>query len=486
MPQNRRGTRLYLRDSGMFSRVVLKFAMILPMIGGGWAQSSPGTSYLTSFGAKCDGNSNDTAAIANWLASAVTHHQLIAPPGVCIFRSALATPAGGLSQVAVTGAGPYQTTFLYDGSSTTINLLTIGDGTHPYVNWLLQGFRIASTTKMTAGTGLYLEEFWRSSLLGVVIDGQDGTGNLWNGIWFHGTDFVTWDAGQVSAQNDGVRVDGTPATGQADLFLSHLKVAPSNGSRMAVGIHVGGGFGGFACDSASVIGSATNVLVDNALVTQPNREVNLATNCFVDSAINTNVLVNDALANGSNLFFGGWNASAKRYGYFIESFKNGNISFSGNTIYNNGTDGVYFGDTSVNASFSSNVQVYKNGTSGTGYGINAGAPITLRSPLPTMYNNTSGGTNGVMPNVLVRQLGTGVSPTGAANAPLVARITFPIGFPNAVVPSTCTATLDGSSNQAPTRTIDMKEISNVGANVAIVSSVTETIGIPFSWHCSGY
>src|SRR5271163_2792354 len=70
--------------------------------GGRATAGEPHVVRLIDEGAKCDGVTDDTAAIAAWLAAATPHVVLRAPAGVCVFTSALAAPAGGLGAVAIT------------------------------------------------------------------------------------------------------------------------------------------------------------------------------------------------------------------------------------------------------------------------------------------------------------------------------------------------------------------------------------------------
>jgi hypothetical protein len=145
---------------------------------------------LTDQGAKCDGETDDSAAITAWLALAKPHVVLQAPAGVCIFRSALAVPAGGMNNVKIAGEGAYQTILEYAGLSTEIDLLTIGDGVQNYINWSLEGFSITSATTMTSGAGMHIKKLGRSHIREVVWDGQDGRGTLFDGVWFDSVDEI--------------------------------------------------------------------------------------------------------------------------------------------------------------------------------------------------------------------------------------------------------------------------------------------------------
>ena len=145
------------------------------------------------FNAIGNGIVDDTAAIAAWLAALqVAPSPVIgyAPVGNYIFKSALSLGIGGKQGVTIAGDGPYQTIFTYAGTSTTSDLLSIGDGSNFCINWSLRDFKVTSNTTMTAGTGLRMKRLVRSFVTRVVLDGQDGTGKLWNGFWFDSIDEI--------------------------------------------------------------------------------------------------------------------------------------------------------------------------------------------------------------------------------------------------------------------------------------------------------
>ncbi|WP_204270711.1 hypothetical protein, partial [Escherichia coli] len=90
----------------------------------------------------------------------------------------------------------------------------------------------------------HIKRLNRSEFLDVIWDGQDGTGNLWNGVWFDQIDEDFVDGFEARGQNDALRVNGAVGSGpKAGLFLSHGKIAGSG-----VGIRQGGAFGGLAVD----------------------------------------------------------------------------------------------------------------------------------------------------------------------------------------------------------------------------------------------
>ena len=67
----------------------------------------------TDFGAKCDGATDDTAAIQNWLNKAAANVHLVAPGGTCLFSTPLTIAP--VNSLTITGAGSGATIFTYKG-----------------------------------------------------------------------------------------------------------------------------------------------------------------------------------------------------------------------------------------------------------------------------------------------------------------------------------------------------------------------------------
>ncbi len=345
---------------------------------------------LRNYGAVGNGVTDDTTAITAWLTAIQAATSPVvgyAPVGNYIFKSALSIGSGGKSNVTIHGDGPYSTIFTYAGATTTIDLLTIGDGTNQCKNWHLSNFKITSTTTMTAGTGFRMKRFVRSFLNNIIMDGQDGTGKLWNGFWFDSIDFVCVDGFEARGANDGLRVCGTLAGGQADLFLRAGKISGSN-----VGLRIGGGFGGFQIDDTDVIANNYNVIIDQTLTGTPNLQLFFGKG-FASDVCNIGPgfqLVDVGLASESVLIFtGAWIASSPNVGLNIGPGTVFRVNFTGGTVTNCGHDGVYdqSGGTAV-LSFVG-VKVYNNGLV-TGYGISSSSTAYINIQSCSFEGNGSG------------------------------------------------------------------------------------------------
>jgi len=335
------------------------------------------TFKLEAFGARCDGKTDDTQAITHWLSAGNSRGNsiLIARPGRCIFTRALFFPSGGASNVSLRGAGPYSTVFVYAGKANDIDLLTIGDGRSAYTQFSIGDFSLTSITPMIAGSALHLRGLQRSLVSNIIIDGQEGAGNFWNGIWFDGIDsIVTSGQNYATAKRDAVRVNGIKNLGMADLTLSGWKISPPNGqvpNKNQIGLHIGGGFGGLYCTGGTdIIGNGTNVVIDKKLnLSLPNREAAFDGMCAIDSsAYGPGLALNEVGGNNYLSFSGSWIASSHTDGIYITRGATGWISYTGGTIYNNGRDGVHDESGSVLLSYSGTIFRH-NGQSGSGVGI---------------------------------------------------------------------------------------------------------------------
>ncbi len=435
---------------------------------------------LSTFGAKCDGVTDDTSAIQNWLNSASDHTLLRAPAGACIFTAALTTPAVGVNFVSIVGAGPHTTTFRYAGPSTSIDLITIGNGSASNNGWLLQGFQISSATKMTGGAGLHIKRLNRSEFLDVIWDGQDGTGNLWNGVWFDQIDEDFVDGFEARGQNDALRVNGAVGSGpKAGLFLSHGKIAGSG-----VGIRQGGAFGGLAVDATDVINNGINVSIDNSLANEGNREVFFGANSNIDSATNgPGIVINDGIAGAMTVSLAGWIATGNDVGVYIQRARGAKISISGPAIWNFKSDGVKIDDASAFVQISTATLIHDNG----GYGVNATSATDLITPgamprangqgaySPLTHISSLANSSGYQKfaNGNIHQWGI-VTFSGAANSILNPNegypISLPVAFPNATIQSTIIATPTGFANRAAQMTVTASPYDRTGLYINLVSS----------------
>ena len=247
---------------------------------------------------RCDGHTDDTDALQAFFRAVQKDQAGTLPPGVCLFKSTLDITA---NYTTITGSGQYSTTLLYDGPRSDIDLVRVfgqspvgvaGPGT-------ISGLRIMSARRMTAGAALHIHRVGRLVLHDIVVDGQNGNGNLWEGFWFDVTDMVRLDGFEARAQDDALRLNaggaGNPGV-QYDLYVENGKIGGAK-----IGVHMGGGFDNFHIDNVEVTNNQTNVVIDNAISPFKNQEASFGSHFTTDQALSgDNYLINDQLADRAN------------------------------------------------------------------------------------------------------------------------------------------------------------------------------------------
>lgn len=345
---------------------------------------------VSSFGAKCDGSTDDTTALQAAINGAVGGQFAVGlPSGTCIFKSTITSNPGNNWGIIGTGSG--SSALKYMGGSTNGNLLKLGNATSPSVNVNLTGFRVISGVKMTGGDAVYAGGLQESQFSDVYADNQFGSPgkNLWNGFDFDSINHLVLDHAMAYAQNDCVRTFSA-AGNLVDLYISAARLG--GGTGCAVGLHVGGGSGGVYLNSSSILLNNTNVVIDNALSTASNvQQVRIGEQSLIDTS-NTGpgILVNQTVTGGSYEFtFDGWVSASAQSGIFVQSCPTCRINITGAPIQFNGVhgppgDGIQLSD--PNAIYTIGGAIYNNNFNG----INCTAPITVNlNNFP--HDNTSGG-----------------------------------------------------------------------------------------------
>jgi hypothetical protein len=371
-----------------------------------WIQQTLFGSAVTMGGAKyepaCTGIAvHDDPIVTDAFAWASANaSRAILSGGTCMFTTPVAV--GAASNWSVTGQGPAATILLY-----AADLIALGNTSAQSVNVTLADFLIRSNTTMTGGAGLHLIQVLQSRLDNITADGQYGNGNLYHGVWFDAVDNVIWDGVNSRAQQDAVRIDGTPSGGQSDLYLMNGKVSQS-----AVGIHQGGGFGGLYVDGIDDIANTTNFLYDNSINSNPNYQVVFAPNSYMDTAGGNGAVINETVAgtNGYQLMFLGWIASSASNGLWIEKCQNCWLDINGNMITGNQQDGVRVDDTSIIADIGG---VIRNNAQTSGWGVDCTAAMSLY--LHTMVHDNGRGGVHYEVNPACTQLGVNTYSAKPAN-----------------------------------------------------------------------
>ncbi|UTV56500.1 glycoside hydrolase family 55 protein [Burkholderia arboris] len=327
------------------------------------------------FGGKCDGTTNDDAAMNAALSNLSAGELLVFPAGTCVFSTPKALPI--VQNVSIRGAGARQTVLLYTGSNTTSDLWTVGDGTTSMTGWSISGLRFDSTTTMTAGAALHLKRMQNGSELFDVDAGVFGqpSRKLYNGIWLDNVNVFKYSKFNIQVQNQGLMMNGSPTSDEgSDIFLDDGVVTFSN-----IGYHVGGGQGGVYFGKILAYGNGTNYQVDNALAARLNREIFFSDQCISDGSYGYGVWINDSLTSNAPIVMNGAFGSAGVLGggpngieIYIQKWPNGRISLGPGQLYNATSDGMRVDDASTIITIDSTRHIAYNG----GYGVNATVPTT--------------------------------------------------------------------------------------------------------------
>lgn len=290
-----------------------------------------------------------------------------------------ATPptCGAADNWGIVGAGSQVTTLNYNGASTTVDIISCGDAVTVSNQVAFVGFRLASSTTMTAGTGLRLKNMVKPRVRDFVGDGEYGNGKLWHALWFdrivNGAELLSYD---LRGQCDGLRVNNG-----ADLYMGgNGRIRLSAGAATTcAGLHVGGGFGGLECVSGDIIQNARNILVDTALTAVTNREIFVHSGCLADTAsVDDNIQLNDTLASANTFELHGYISGAARDGINIIAWPNSTVSVHGK-MFLNGRDGVRIADATTQVRFGPNADV--RGNAGTGINCTVANTI-IGNPVP--------------------------------------------------------------------------------------------------------
>lgn len=228
------------------------------------AQFADNVADLSVWGAKCDGVTDDAAAIqaaANWVAP----HYSLHVPGVCVFKTFISFPNVGY--VTIEGNGK-NSELQYNGTATAGNAITIGSSANGscVTGWSLRNFRVMSATDMISGDALLLGHLCASNIANVDV-GNDGNQNWYNGIHISGGSDINVQGGSFSSGNIAEIVNGDATTPFNRLYQIQTKVSQS-----LTGINVAGNVGSFTLDQSSVTLNGTNVQIDQSQVAIANKQ----------------------------------------------------------------------------------------------------------------------------------------------------------------------------------------------------------------------
>lgn len=343
------------------------------------------------FGAKCDGITNDGPAMTAW-ANSVTANSYYSLAGKqCNFDIPLSFPL--VSHVTINGN---TTTLNYIGASTTSNLITIGtnQGGCTSYDWVLQNLTIKSSTTMTAGDALRINDVCASQFNNLQIGRLlNGDGTLWNGAHFNGGNSVKFGGGGTSAQNDCVLVNGDNPNQYTDFVIGgEMAVLGCN-----IGVHIAGNVGGFeGGGSLDILENHINVVIDQSQIPIANSQIFFDALTFID-------ITNGGAGQGFGIHVldaGGSNSLLTLTGTWVASSQNTCIAFdpgttwlvtiNGGLIFNCGASGFYSNSTGVTANI-----VGTTVAQNVNFGINN--PLGTVTKCGVLFkNNPTGNTSGTV------------------------------------------------------------------------------------------
>lgn len=355
------------------------------------------TIYATSFGVVCDGATDNTQALNSFHAAITNGTVAVYPPGMCLFNGGAGgntitpgalNPLPLASNVKLVFNGA---TLVYDGGITTQTLYTVGGGAVCTASrWEIDGLQLYSTTVMTAGYGVYVDNICGIQMYYTRV----GTYNadLFNGIYAQGTQFLYAFGLAATASNSVCSFagnTGTQANQSTDTFI-YSGTCESG----VIGLLLGGNVGGFYADAVDVEPNHLNVRIDQSLVPLCNQQVAFGPEFASDAttgAPNGGISIHDpgCLVAGlvTDIFFhGSWLSTASGTCLAVDSgvgatepvnihLENVRMAFCGTGLANS----------------SATAKIIINGgewhdISGDALDNGAGGPIKIQS-MPTMYNN---------------------------------------------------------------------------------------------------
>lgn len=248
-----------------------------------------------SFGAVCDGTTDDFTALNLWMASLLsTGKEGVLPAGSCTFSTPLTAIAR--NGITITGQGQGVSELKYIGSSTTPgNLITFGDPATQYQYLNLSGFSVGSKNALTTGAAIRVRNMVVVNI-DVDFNGKVGVqGNLFNGLYLD-------SATNTTLNNSRFYTAGTAVLAHTGVELhmgSAFLLATQNTT--SVGVHIGGGFGGWYGEQMGQILAHIGILVDNGLTNQAGTG-NTHTSTLIDNLnFDTSTLSTGWFVTGTNI-----------------------------------------------------------------------------------------------------------------------------------------------------------------------------------------
>lgn len=359
---------------------------------------------IKSFNAIGNDSADDTAAINAAFAAAVAGTPIWISEGRYRFSGPLTALAGG--NITIHGNGA----LIYAGASTNPgDLIIFGNGTDTFQNLDLRGWRIGSVNAMTGSRALRIRKFLNVNLDLILNEG----GNLYDGAFLENCSYIylhntrSYVINKDYLWTDGVEFHCMQA------WIGGRRTGGA-GTETGIGIHCGGGCGGFYSENIDLLFKNIGLLVDTSVSANGNTQFFLNSGTF-DTCKTAGVLFNDSVSNpvGKHVGLGGWFASSTAgSGVTISNWRDGRMHASG-VFVNNMGPGIYLNDATVNLTIPETAVIKDNVV-----GVDAGTTVTVQCNAKLINNTTNYGAN--VRVVTLNSATTTISIANGANAILAA------------------------------------------------------------------
>lgn len=354
-------------------QVNANFQALLNCINGG---STSVISPIT-YGAACNGSTDDTAALTAMFAAVTTNSTVSFPStGACVFKTQIVAPI--VDNVSLLGTGRNSGLLWSGATSMSGAALTIGStvGGCSVSGWNIRNLRINSSVGMSSGEAIRLNDMCDSELQTITIGGEFGTGsntNWWIGLHVIGGNSYHIRGFYIEAQSRGVLAQGDAVVQLTDLIMTHGKIDKSyTAGNNGVGLELAGNVGGFELDQTDILSNNTEVLISQGQVNVANSQIMFGPGVVLDCTafVSAACGVNPGASSGIGLEIsdtGSVNTIVILSGTWIASAANQNVKIDSgvtNLTFN------YYGGSILNGNDYSNVNgMFENASTQAGVNI---------------------------------------------------------------------------------------------------------------------
>lgn len=328
-----------------------------------------------------DGDADDTTGLNTFFAFASAGLPIFVDRPAAYYKVTAGLAAVTGDNIDIDGDGRGTVIRYLNAGATAPTILTIGSDT-PYERARVRGFTIESATVLTGGYGLRIRNYQHVDFDLWCGDEFSEGWKLYNAAWFDACTAVYLNTSHFyGSAASFVWTSGVEMHCQ-NAFVKGFTSAGGTG----IGIHVGGGCGGFNAENLTQLHNDIGLLVDTSVVAAGNAQIFMGS-ADLDSNKTAAIRLDDAL--GTSLFYSqddAWLASSSAgSGLVIANWLNGKVRVGGGRIYNHSADGILIADNTIDLRVTDDSIVEANA----GYGINSSVAVAIVSS-GKLVSNTSG------------------------------------------------------------------------------------------------